>query len=88
MTMIPPVIAAASKHEPDHLFWDDSDKMKSTGFKTELPFDLADNLYRQKQGLTVAGNDSMRDLAEHERMHPAIVRRLDDRRRLVEVGQQ
>ena len=36
-----------------------------------------DSLYRRKHGLTVTGNYSMRDLVERERMHPAIVRRLD-----------
>jgi hypothetical protein len=41
--------------------------------------------YRQKHGLTVTGNYSMRDLVEHERMHPAIVRRLDDMCRVIEV---
>jgi hypothetical protein len=37
-----------------------------------------DSLYRRKHGITVTGNYSMRDLVERERMHPAIVRRLDD----------
>jgi len=46
---------------------------------------LVDSLYRQKHGLTVTGNHSMGDLIEHERMHPAIVRRLDDMCRVVEV---
>jgi DNA replication protein DnaC len=73
-----PVALAASRREPYHLFWDDIDKLKLTDFKTEVLFDLVDNLYRQKHGLTVTGNYSMRDLVEHERMHPAIVRRLDD----------
>ncbi len=36
-------------------------------------------------GLTVTGNYSMRDLIEHERMHLAIVRRLDDMCRVVEL---
>jgi hypothetical protein len=46
---------------------------------------LADSLYRQGHGLTVTGNYSMRDLVRHERMHPAIIRRLDDICRVVEV---
>jgi DNA replication protein DnaC len=82
---ISPVIAAAAKPEPYHLFWDDIDKLKPKDFKTEVLFDLVDSLYRQKHGLTITGNYSMRDLVEHERMHPAIVRRLDDMCRLVEV---
>jgi DNA replication protein DnaC len=82
---VSPVLAAASKPAPYHLFWDDIDKLKLTDFKTEVLFDLVDSLYRQKHGLTVTGNYSMRDLVEHERMHPAIVRRLDDMCRVVEL---
>jgi DNA replication protein DnaC len=82
---VSPVLAAASGSAPLHLFWDDIDKLKPTDFKTEVLFDLVDNLYRQKHGLTVTGNYSMRDLVEHERMHPAIVRRLDDMCRVVEL---
>ena len=82
---ISPVLAAASKPAPYHLFWDDIDKLKLTDFKTEVLFDLVDSLYRQKHGLTVTGNYSMHDLVEHERMHPAIVRRLDDMCKVIEV---
>ena len=82
---VSPVLAAASKAAQYHLFWDDIDKLKMTDFKTEVLFDLVDNLYRRKHGLTVTGNYSMRDLVEHERMHPAIVRRLDDMCRVIEV---
>ncbi len=56
-----------------------------TDFKTGVLFDLVDSLYRLKHGLTVTVDHSMRDLIEHERMHPAIVRRLDDMCRVVEV---
>jgi DNA replication protein DnaC len=82
---ISPVLAAASRPAPYHLFWDDIDKLKLTDFKTEVLFDLVDSLYRQKHGVTVSGNYSMWDLVEHERMHPAIVRRLDDMCRVIEV---
>jgi DNA replication protein DnaC len=82
---VSPVIAAASRHVPYHLFWNDIDKLKMTDLKTEVLFDLVDSLYRQKHGLTVTGNYSMRDLVEHERVHPAIVRRLDDMCRVIEV---
>ena len=47
--------------------------------------DLVDSLYRQKHGLTVTGNLTMLDLVEQERMHPAIVRRLDGMCRAVEL---
>jgi len=82
---VSPVLAAASKRASYHLFWDDIDKVKITDFKTEVLFDLVDSLYRQKHGMTVTGNYSMRDLIERERMHPAIVRRLDDMCRVIEV---
>jgi DNA replication protein DnaC len=82
---ISPVITAASKSDPYHFFWDDVDKLKSTDFRTEVLFDLVDSLYRQNHGLTVTSNYSMQDLVERERLHPAIVRRLDDMCRIVEV---
>jgi hypothetical protein len=48
-------------------------------------FDLVDTLYRRKHGLTVTGNHSLRDLVGRERLHPALVRRLDDMCRVLEV---
>lgn len=54
-------------------------------FKTEVLFHLVDALYRQNHGLTVTSNFSLRDLVEHERMAPAIVRRLDDMCRVLEL---
>jgi DNA replication protein DnaC len=82
---VSPVLTAASKPEPYHLFWDDIDKLKPTDFKTEILFDLVDSLYRQKHGITVTGNFSMRNLIEYERLHPAIVRRLDNICRAMEL---
>ena len=46
---------------------------------------MVDALYRQNHGLTVTSNYSLRDLVEHERMAPAIVRRLDDMCRVLEL---
>ena len=82
---VSPIMAAATSREPYHLFWDDIDKLKLTDFKTEVLFELVDTLYRQKHGLTVTANYSLRELVERERMHPAIVRRLDDTCRVIEV---
>jgi DNA replication protein DnaC len=82
---VSPVPAAASKPEPYHLFWDDIDKLKPTDFKTEVLFELVDSLYGRNHGLTVTSNYSLRDLIKHERLHPAIVRRLDDICRVVEL---
>jgi DNA replication protein DnaC len=70
---------------PYHFFWDDIDKLKPTDFKTEVLFELVDALYRRKHGLTVTANYSLKDLVERERMHPAIVRRLDDMCRVIQI---
>jgi DNA replication protein DnaC len=82
---VSPVLAASSGSAPFHLFWDDIDKLKPTDFKTEVLFDLVDSLYRQNHRLTVTSNYSMRDLVDRERLHPAIVRRMDDICRLIEL---
>jgi hypothetical protein len=82
---VSPILAAASHPAPCHLFWDDIDKLKPTDFKTEVLFDLVDSPYSRKHGLTVTSNYSLPDLIERERMRPAIVRRLDDMRRAVEL---
>jgi DNA replication protein DnaC len=80
-----PVMAAAYSCAPYHLFWDDIDKLKPTDFKTEVLFELVDALYRRKHGLTVTANYSLQDLVERERMHPSIVRRLDDICRVIQI---
>jgi len=80
-----PVMAAAYSRAPYHLFWDDIDKLKLTDFKIEVLFELVDAVYRRKHGLTVTGNYSLRELVEQERMHPAIVRRLDDICRVIQL---
>ncbi len=82
---VSPVMVAAYAYAPYHLFWDDIDKLKPTDFRTEVLFELVDALYRQKHGLTVTANYSLQDLVERERMHPAIVRRLDDMCRVIQI---
>jgi DNA replication protein DnaC len=82
---VSPVMTAAHSRSPYHLFWDDIDKLKLTDFKTEVLFELVDALYRHKHGLTVTANYSLQDLVERERMHPAIVRRLDDMCRVIQI---
>jgi len=79
------VMAAAYSSAPYHLFWDDIDKLKPSDFKTEVLFELVDALYRQKHGLTVTANYSLQDLVKRERMHPAIVRHLDDMCRVIQL---
>jgi DNA replication protein DnaC len=82
---VSPVIKAACDRAPYHLFWDDIDKLKVTEFKTEVLFELVDALYVRKHGLTVTANYSLRDLVESGWLHPAIVRRLDDMCRVIEL---
>ena len=52
---------------------------------TEVLFELVDELYRRKHGLIVTANYSLQDLVARERMHPAIVRRLDDMCRVIQI---
>ena len=61
-----------------HLFVDDIDKFKATEFKFEILFDLFDTLYKRNLGVTVTSNYSMSQLANSDRLDPAIVRRIDD----------
>lgn len=61
-----------------HLFVDDIDKFKITEFKFEVLFDLFDGIWKRKLGLTVTSNYSLTELARGDKVHPAIVRRLDD----------
>jgi len=68
-----------------HLFWDDIDKLKPTDFTTEILNNPVDSLYRQKRGLTATGNHWMRNLVEKKRMHPAMIRRLNERCKVIEV---
>jgi DNA replication protein DnaC len=82
---VSPVMAAAYSRAPYHFFWDDIDKLKPTDFKTEVLFELVDALYRHKHGLTATANYSLQDLVKRERMHPAIVRRLDDMCRVIQI---
>jgi len=84
-SFISPLLAAACGSAPFHLFWDDIDKLKPTEFKTEVLFDLVDSLYKQNHGLTVTSNYSMQHLINTERLHPAIVRRMDDICKLTEL---
>jgi DNA replication protein DnaC len=71
--------------EPFHLFIDDIDKFKATEFKTEALFDLFDTIYKRELGLTVTSNFSLEELQQAQSLHPAIIRRIDDICRVIEV---
>jgi len=73
-----PVLDRARYADSFHLFLDDIDKFKATEFKGEALFDLFDTLYRRSLAVTVTTNWSLQVLADGDKVHPAIVRRLDD----------
>lgn len=79
------VVQSVRHADSFHLFIDDLDKFKSTEFKHEVLFELFDLLYRRKLGVTVTSNYGLRFLVETERVHPAIVRRIDDMCEVVRV---
>lgn len=68
-----------------HLFIDDIDKFKPTDWKGEALFDLFDTLYRRELSVTITSNWSLQVLIEQERVHPAIVRRIDEMCMAVQV---
>jgi DNA replication protein DnaC len=61
-----------------HLFLDDLDKFKPTEFKGEALFDLFDTIYRRRLGITITSNYALGVLGETDKLHPAIIRRIDD----------
>lgn len=68
-----------------HLFWDDCDKFKPTDFKGQALFDLMDTIYRRQLRISVTSNYNLVSLSEFEKLHPAIIRRIDDMCAAVQV---
>jgi DNA replication protein DnaC len=68
-----------------HLFVDDIDKFRPTEYNVAALFDLINTLYKRNLGLTVTSNYNLRALSERNMVHPAIVRRLDDMCKALEV---
>lgn len=68
-----------------HLLVDDIDKFKVTDFKFEVLYDLINTIYTRKIGLTITSNYNLLDLQKFDRLHPAIVRRIDDICKVIEV---
>jgi len=77
------IMTRLRQREPFHLFWDDCDKVKTTDFKLEILFDLIDGIYKHEMGLSITGNSSLIEL--QSKLSPAIVRRIDDMCRVVEL---
>lgn len=71
--------------ESFHLFVDDIDKARQTDFRQEALFDLFDTLYRRKLNITITSNFNLASLIEFERLHPAIIRRIDEMCQVVQV---
>ena len=61
-----------------HLHLDDVDKHRPSDFRFEALFGLFDQIYSRDVGLTVTSNYNLEDLVEFEKLHPAIVRRIED----------
>jgi DNA replication protein DnaC len=61
-----------------HLFIDDLDKYKPTQFKTEVLFELFNDIYKRELHVTITSNESMQELFDAGVLHPGIVRRIDD----------
>ncbi len=68
-----------------HLFWDDVDKFKMTDFRSQGLFDLIDLIYRKNLSLTVTSNFTLKELVEFEKLHPSLIRRIDEICKAVEV---
>lgn len=68
-----------------HLFWDDVDKFKMTDFKSQGLFDLIDTIYRNNLSLTLTSNFTLKELVDLEKLHPSLIRRIDEICRVVEV---
>lgn len=79
------VIERVQSENSFHLFLDDIDKFKPTDFKFQVLFDVIDTVYKRNLSITVTTNWTMEDLVRGERLHPAVVRRLDDMCTCVEV---
>jgi DNA replication protein DnaC len=60
-----------------HLFIDDIDKFKATEFKQEALFDLFDTLWRRQLSFTITSNLNLAALIDSEKLHPAVISRID-----------
>jgi primosomal protein DnaI len=68
-----------------HFFWDDVDKFKMTDFKSQGLFNLIDTIYRNNLSLTLTSNFSLSELVDLEKLHPSLIRRIDEICKVVEV---
>lgn len=82
---VSPVMEAARRQRNYHLLWDDAEKFKATDFKYQGLFALIDLIYRRQLNLSVTSNLSLVELDQQEKLQPAVVRRLDDICRVMEV---
>ncbi len=73
-----PVLTQIRSGKRYHFFWDDVDKFKMTDFRSQGLFDLIDLIYRKNLSLTVTSNFTLRELVEFEKLHPSLIRRIDE----------
>ncbi len=84
-----PVLAQIRGGRRYYLLWDDVDKFKMTDFRSQGLFDLIDLIYRKNLSLTVTSNFTLKELVEFEKLHPSLIRRIDEICiEIVESGQQ
>jgi hypothetical protein len=80
-----PVLSQVRTGKRYHLFWDDADKFKMTDFKSQGLFDLVDTIYRNNLSLTLTSNFSLSELVDLEKLHPSLIRRIDEICKVVRV---
>ena len=82
---ISPVLAQIRSRNRYHLCWDDIDKFKMTDFKSQGLFDLIDMIYRKSLNLTLTSNFTLKELVELEKLHPSLIRRIDEICQVLEI---
>jgi DNA replication protein DnaC len=80
-----PVFSQIRSGKRYHLLWDDVDKFKMTDFRSQGLFDLIDTVYRNNLTLTLTSNFTLKELVDLEKLHPSLVRRIDEICKVVEV---
>ncbi len=80
-----PVLTQIRYGKRYHLFGDDVDKFKMTDFRSRGLFDLIDTIYRNNLALTLTSNFTLKELVDLEKLHPSLVRRIDEICRVLEV---
>lgn len=79
------VIQNTRYSESFHLFVDDLDKFKASEYRDDTLYDVFDTIYRRRLSLTITTNYSLLVLAETGKLSQAIIRRIDETCKAVQV---